>query len=254
MSPTIGVLDSGVGGLTVLAALAERLPSVSTVYLGDTARNPYGEKTPAEITAMARDGLRFLRAAGATVVVVACNTITFAALPVLAREADFPCIGMPRDIAWPSDARHVAVAATSATIATHAHREAVRRTHPHLQVTETACEGLAAAIEQGDTAAAAARIQAAVRCWTDVDTVLWACTHYPLVADLWRAAMPSCRWLDPATAVADEVARRLTDVPTGRGTVRLCFTDERAAAGLRRTAYAAHPWEVVDISEKRGGR
>lgn len=254
MSPIVGVLDSGVGGLTVLAALAQRLPTVSMVYLGDTARNPYGEKTPAEIVAMAREGLRFLQAAGAQRLVVACNTITFAALPVLAAETDVPCIGMPRDVEWPADARHVAVAATAATIATHAHRDAIRRTHPQLRVTETACDGLAAAIERGDTAAADACIRQAAQSWMDVDTVLWACTHYPLVADRWRAALPQCRWIDPAGEVARTLAREMTPAPTGTGTVRLCFTDARAAAGLARTAYAAHPWEVVDISEKRGGR
>lgn len=254
MTPLVGVLDSGVGGLTVLSALTERLPQVSFLYVGDTARNPYGGETPARITAMARECMRYLCDAGATVLVVACNTITFTALPALAREFDVPCIGMPSDVpAWKT-AKHAAIVATPATIATHVHRDALRRHYPQVQVTETAVDGLAAAIEGGDRMRAQALITAAVRPWQGVDTALWACTHYPLAADIWRGVCPQVRWVNPAAQVAEETARILGDMPTGTGGVRLCFTDARAAAGLAQTAYADTPWEVVDISQKRGGR
>jgi len=249
--PVIGVLDSGVGGLTVLTALKRALPGAAYVYLGDTARNPYGGESAARITAMAREGMRYLLGEGATMLVIACNTITFTALDVLARETEVPCIGMPSEIPALETAHHVAIAATPATIATHIHRDALARHCPQIRVTETACDGLAAAIERGDRARAAALIAAAVQDWDDVDTVLWACTHYPLVADLWQAAAPHCRWIDPAAQVVQEVVRR-TDGAAAPGSVRLCFTDERAADGLRATAYAAAPWEVVAISEKRG--
>lgn len=218
MDRPIAVFDSGVGGLTVLKELRKQLPGESTVYLGDEARMPYGEREASEVVEFTRQAIRWLAAnAGPKLVVLACNTATAAALEIVREESTMPIIGVVRPGAAAAlsatSRRAIGVLATRLTVRSGAYFRALRDLDPLVDVLQQPCPRLVPLIEAGRARSEEAR--AAVREYVapllsegavvapGVDTLLLGCTHYPLVRwAIEELAGPSVRVVDSATTTA----------------------------------------------------
>lgn len=234
----IAVFDSGVGGLTVVGALRRELPGESVVYLGDTARVPYGGKSQRTIERYSEEIARLLVSEGAKMVVVACNTASALALPHLRRVLPVPVQGViePGVEAALSATRtgHVAVIGTKATIASGAYERGLRATRPDIRVTSLACPLLVPLIEEGmfddDLTDAVLRRYLSGLAATDADTLVLGCTHYPLLtAAIGRVLGPRFTLVDSAANCARAVARCLASAellaPGVEGSLQLGFTD-----------------------------
>lgn len=214
----VGVFDSGIGGLTVLAALHHRLPGEPTVYLGDTARLPYGPKSPGTVRRYAREAAEFLLGKGVKLLVVACNTASARALPALADELPVPVVGVidPGARAAVSRSRNgrIGVIGTRGTVESGSYQEAIRALRPDAAVVAGPCPLFVALVEEGWTEGEVARLTAR-RYLTPlleegVDTLLLGCTHYPHLRGLLQeVAGPGVELVEPAEAVADAVAQTL---------------------------------------------
>jgi glutamate racemase len=214
----IGIFDSGVGGLTVQRALLDALPAADTLYLGDTARVPYGTKSAETVTQYSLRNARFLARHGIDVLVVACNTASAVALPALRAELSVPVLGVvepgARVAARASPAGRIGVIGTQGTVSSGAYQAALRRERPDAVVTARACPLFVPLAEEGWTDPAdeivrgvVARYLAPVR-EAGVDTLVLGCTHYPLLAAAIARAMPGVALVDSAAAVAAEVRER----------------------------------------------
>jgi glutamate racemase len=215
----VAVFDSGVGGLTVLHELLVSLPTEDYVYLGDTARFPYGERSQAELRAFAIEIADHLLAAGAKLLVVACNAASSAALDVLVEHVDVDAIGVvaPATQLAVAGSRtgRIGLLATPATVASGAYGRAVRTADPHVHLESVACADLAPLIERGpeydDELIDTVRGYCAPLRAASVDTVILGCTHYPLVAPiLQRALGRGVTLVTSGEGVARSVERALT--------------------------------------------
>jgi glutamate racemase len=220
------MFDSGVGGLTVLHATLVRLPNEDVVYLGDTGRFPYGPRSPEELIAYGRELTAILVEQGAKLIVVACNSATAAALPVLQREAPVPVLGVitpeARAAVQATRARKVGVLATEATINSQRYVEAIHDLDAGIEVVQVACPGLAESIQGGEPYSertlelvqeACAPLRAA-----GVDVAVLGCTHYPLVRHmLQRELGPDVQTIAAAEELADEIATTLARKGLQRG-------------------------------------
>ena len=232
----IGVFDSGVGGLTVVSALEDLLPRESILYLGDTARLPYGTKSPATVLAYSRRNIRFLVERGVKAVVVACNTASAVALGEI--ETSVPVWGVLEPGASRAVAvnpERVGVIGTESTIRSEAYGRALRRLRPGIQVVARACPLFVPLVEEGwaDDPIAdeiAGRYLEPLRT-AGVDTVILGCTHYPLLKGcLQRVLGEPVTLVDSAAAVAEVVAsdlgrRRLLASPEATPEHHFCVTD-----------------------------
>jgi glutamate racemase len=218
----IGVFDSGVGGLTVVRALRAVLPGEDVIYLGDTARLPYGSKSPRTVERYSRACQQFLLDRGVKLVLIACNTVSATALPALVAASPVPVIGAvepgaSRAIAATRN-QHIGVICTLATARSEAYPRAIgaaaRSGHPCAKVTAVACPLLVPLAEEGwtddDIARLVARRYLARLFETDreIDTLVLGCTHYPLLRDV--LAEVACELahrdvaiVDSATAMAE---------------------------------------------------
>jgi glutamate racemase len=211
----IGVFDSGVGGLTVVAALQRLLPRESILYLGDTARLPYGTKSASTVLAYSRRNVGFLVERGVKGVVVACNTASAVTIGALAPPVPLWGVLAPgaRRAARLSAGR-VGVIATESTIHSDAYGRELRALRPELEVMSQACPLFVPLVEEGwheDPVAVevARRYLEPLRAQA-VDTLVLGCTHYPLLAPVIAAVMgPEVRLVDSAEAVAEVVATEL---------------------------------------------
>ena len=209
----IGVMDSGAGGLTAARVLKARYPKETMVYFGDSARNPYGERPREEIVRLAEEGKRFLLSQNVKAVVIACNTITFNVPPAFYEET-VPVVGMSLDFSQLPRVSRVAVFATPASIATHRHKEGVLRALPGAAVVEVPCEGLAGAVER---VAPREEIRELVQKLTDqyrangAEAIIFGCTHYPLIRDVFEEIFPGAFLLDPAEKTVEEAMRILAE-------------------------------------------
>ena len=221
-SAPLGVFDSGVGGLTVLEALRRRLPRESTIYLGDTARLPYGPKSPETVRRYAREAASFLVARGVKAMVVACNTASARALPALADEAPVPVVGVVepggRAAVERSRGGRIGVIGTRGTVESGAYQDVIRRLRPDAEVTAAACPLFVPLVEEGWTEGVVARLVA--RRYLDpllrerVDTLVLGCTHYPHLRSLLASvAGQDVELVEPAEATAEAVSAVLE----GRG-------------------------------------
>jgi glutamate racemase len=265
----IGIFDSGIGGLTVVRAIHAALPDEATVYLGDTARVPYGPKSPATVQRYATEILAWLLAQRVKAVVVACNTATAHALDLLRERAPVPVIGVidPGARAAAAATRNggIGVIGTAGTVASGAYRRALLALRPELRVIEQACPLFVPLVEEGwfshpATRLAAEEYLAAIRS-ADVDTLVLGCTHYPLLAPLLAEVLgPGVTLIDSARETAHELAAVLDRAglraPSGGGTPRhrWAATDdvERfAKVGAVFTGEALASVELVDLDHER---
>jgi glutamate racemase len=216
----IAVFDSGVGGLTVLHELLVSLPHEDFTYLGDTARFPYGERSPAELESFATELAGRLLDDGAKLLVVACNSATAAALPALRKTAGkrVPIVTVVEPEARLASAStktgRVGLLATAATVASGAYAQALARFAPDAALHPVACPELAPLIQAGepvdDQVVALIREYCAPLRRAQVDTVILGCTHYPLVRPmLQRELGRGVRLVSSGEAIAEAVEREL---------------------------------------------
>jgi glutamate racemase len=242
-SSPLGVFDSGVGGLTVVRALRELLPSESMVYLGDTARVPYGSKSPDTIRRFATEDTQFLLNQGVKAVVVACNTATAHALPDLQRSFRVPVIGVvePGVEATLSDpeCERVGIIGTSGTIRSCAYQHAIAMRRPDVRVEASATPLLVPFIEEGwlDHPALKSVLRDYLKPMLEkgIDTLVLGCTHYPLLVPVLKRLLgQKVRLVDSASTCAAHVKTTLE------------------AAGLVRTGKAKPTLEIhlTDYSEQ----
>ncbi len=217
----IGVFDSGVGGLTVLAELQRLFPNEHFVYLGDTANNPYGNRSSEDIIALTRELVRYLDAKPVKLMVIACNTITVTPglLDAIREDTNVPIVPMSRgaDLALSlSKHKKVGVMATVATINSHSHKKMLESKDDMVTVVEAPCPELAGLIEQGhvddELAAAAVKTYVEPLQEGEVDTIILGCTHFPIIKSLIAEFMDeSVELIDPASEMGAEVARILQE-------------------------------------------
>jgi glutamate racemase len=234
----IGIFDSGVGGLTVLHRLRETLPGEHVLYLGDTARHPYGTKSAAVVTRYSIENTQFLVDKGVKMVVVACNTASAVALDTLRARFDVPVIGVVEPGARAAIAttrnRKVGVIGTEATIASGSYTRALRALDPDLEIYTRACPLFVPLAEEGwveneVTRQAAALYLASLR-QSGIDTLVLGCTHYPLLAKtIGEYLGPAVQLIDSATETAREVeatlAARTLARAAGEGSASFFVTD-----------------------------
>lgn len=237
----IGIFDSGIGGLTVVRQIHRALPREDLVYLGDTARVPYGTKSPGTVVRFACEDLQFLLQQNVKAVVVACNTVSAWAMPALQRKFDLPVFGViiPGACAALAASRNqrIGVIGTNATIRSQAYAKAILARCDTAQVFARPCPLLVPLVEEG---------------WNDhpitvrvlreylqplrrnrIDTLVLGCTHYPLLKDAIRAVTRGkIALIDSADSCALDVRERLTALKLlsanrkRRGTIQPFVTDE----------------------------
>ena len=223
----IGIFDSGVGGLTVYRALHEHLPNERFVYLGDTARVPYGTKSLQTVERYAVENAQFLAARGIKLLVVACNTASALALPAIRRELNIEVVGVigpGARAAVATDAeekeRRIGVIATESTVQSGAYTAAIKKADPGAVVIERACPLFVPLAEEGWADEDVAR-QVAETYLKDlrlnIDTLVLGCTHYPILKEvIQRAVGEQVELIDSGEATAREVKSLLTEKNLGR--------------------------------------
>lgn len=214
----IGIFDSGIGGLTVVREVLRQLPHERVIYFGDTARVPYGPKSPDTVRRYSREITSYLMSQDVKAIVVACNTATAHALPELQRESSLPIIGVvepgARAAVAASLRRELGVIGTAGTIGSRAYERAIRAIAPDADIVTRACPLFVPLVEEGWLDTEATRLiareyltplQAA-----GIDTLVLGCTHYPLLKPLLGEILgPDVVLIDSAHETAAETARVL---------------------------------------------
>lgn len=214
----IGVFDSGIGGLTVLHEIIETLPRENTVYLGDTARSPYGTKSVDTVLRYSFENSEFLVEKGVKIVVVACNTSTAIALERLQQELDLPVVGViepgVRRALASTRNKKIGVIGTEATIQSGAYTRALKAADPSVEVYSRSCPLFVPLVEEGWTDNQV--VEMTVKAYLEslkqsgIDALILGCTHYPLLKKSIRKFMGSAVTLvDSAEETAREVAALL---------------------------------------------
>lgn len=235
----IGVFDSGIGGLTVVSALRKILPNESIYYLGDTARVPYGGKSPSTVQRYSLEIAASLMEENAKTIVIACNTASALALPALQAELPIPVTGVIAPGAQAATAatrnNHIGVIGTRATIKSGAYERALRELNANVHAIAKACPLLVPLIEEGwlDSSVTDEVLMQYLRPLLDqgIDTLVLGCTHYPLLRPaISRLLGEAVTLVDSAencaAAVRDLLAREnLEAPPENRGTLQVALTD-----------------------------
>jgi len=207
----IGILDSGVGGLTVARAIGDAMPSAHLIYFGDTARMPYGDKPPDQIVRFVREIIAFLLDQGVDAIAVACNTSSALALPAMQGDFDVPIVGMIEcgavAVVETSRTGRIGVIATGNTVRSGAYGKAITSLRASAHVVQQACPLLVPMIERGEVSGERTRhiLRDYIRplLAADVDSVVYGCTHYPFLdAEVRAVTGPSISLVDPAIRVA----------------------------------------------------
>ncbi len=215
-SAPIGIFDSGVGGLTVLRQLHQQLPHESIVYVGDTARLPYGSRTPEEIRQFVREIMTWMMDQGTKMVMMACNTSSALALEEVQQEFPIPILGLiwPGARAAAQAGQRIGVIATAATVASNAYRNAILEVDASTQVWQVACPQFVPLIEQDRLQDPATRevAQTYLRSLLDakIDTLIYGCTHYPHLEPVFQTFLPDAiQRIDPAYYMVQAAAKEL---------------------------------------------
>jgi glutamate racemase len=229
----IGVFDSGIGGLTVARELMRQLPAESIIYFGDTARVPYGPKSPDTVRRYSREIANYLRERGVKALVVACNTATAHALTTLQAEEPIPVIGVVEPGARAAVAAtrggRIGVIGTVGTIRSTAYERAIRALRPDAQIIARPCPLFVPLVEEGWLEHEATRLIAdeylSEFANEQVDTLVLGCTHYPLLKPLIAEVLgPDVALIDSAEQTAAETRRVLAArgllAPAGAAAVR----------------------------------
>jgi glutamate racemase len=268
--PTVGVFDSGVGGLTVLKSLLTQASAADYLYLGDTARLPYGSKSRATVARYAVSSARFLVEQGAEALVIACNTASALALDALRSAVEVPVIGVIETGATAalqsSQTKDVLVIATAATVESHAYSAGCRERG--LRAIEKACPLLVPLVEEGWIDHPVTRevtgiyiddlLSEASKAGMTADTLVLGCTHYPLLRSVIEESLrahatgQAVRVIDSAHVTAEQAAARLALRADGqrKAAVRFYATDsveKFRTLGTRFLGRAIDGVELVDL-------
>ena len=214
----VGVFDSGVGGLTVAREIMRNLPSEKIIYFGDTARLPYGSKSPETILRYSRQIIRFLREQPVKAIVIACNTASAFALDTVRGETDIPVIGVIEAgalvAAQKTRTKRIGVIGTEGTVSSRIHERFLKSIDPSLSIFGKACPLFVPLVEEGwlkdpVTYEVASRYLADLK-EQKIDTLILGCTHYPLLRSVIREVMgDSVELVNPAYETALELAALL---------------------------------------------
>jgi glutamate racemase len=246
----IGVFDSGIGGLTVARELMRQLPAESIIYFGDTARVPYGPKSPDTVRRYSREIASYLRERGVKALVVACNTATAHALATLQAEEAMPVIGVvepgARAAVAATKGGTIGVIGTVGTIRSGAYERAIRALRPDARIIARACPLFVPLVEEGWLEHDATRLVAseylADFARDDVDTLVLGCTHYPLLKPLISEVLgPKVALIDSAEQTAAEARRTLES----RG-----LLGDFAASPVRRYVASDAPDQFLRMAER----
>ena len=259
----IGIFDSGVGGLTVFRAIEQRLPDESLIYLGDTARIPYGVRSAATIERYALECANFIQSRGVKAIVIACNTASALAANYLRSKSSLPIIGVIRPGSRSAVAQtrsgHIGVIATEATVASGAYERAMLAIGNGLEITSRACPLFVPLAEEGwvdhpVTRQVAEEYLAELRS-TGIDTLVLGCTHYPILRPVIEQTMgDAIKYIDSGEAVADTLAALLEaeniECKSGRQRTEEFYVTD-SAARFRRVAeiFLGRPLESVEKVE-----
>jgi glutamate racemase len=262
--PTIGVFDSGFGGLTVLRQLVQLIPKADYLYFGDTARLPYGSKSTETVARYAVQATHFLEQHGAKFLVIACNTATALALPQITVESSVPVVGVvepgAQHAANQSRARKVVVIGTEATVSSHAYRHALEARG--IKTREKACPLLVPLVEEGwidhpvtEQVANIYLAEAFADGFEDADVLVLGCTHYPLLHPLLtRVAPRTAKIVDSAHSTAEFVSTQLPlrpARPADTEPLPLAVPTKEAAAAASSMKTVAAIASAIEV-ERRG--
>jgi glutamate racemase len=242
MQKAIGIFDSGVGGLTVLKEIVAKLPDENIIYLGDTARVPYGIRSAETVTRYSFENTNFLLGQEIKLLVIACNTASAISLNEVKKEYPLPVIGVlepgARAAAAATRTRRVGVIGTEATIGSGAYEKAIKRIAPDVEVRSLACPLFVSLAEEGWTENDVAQLVAEKYLSsfrdTGIDTLVLGCTHYPLLKTVVSNAVgASITLIDSATETAREVSDVLEKLKwrgngQGQGLRKFYVTDSPA--------------------------
>ncbi|MBI4912598.1 MAG: glutamate racemase [Acidobacteria bacterium] len=254
----IGVFDSGIGGLTVVRALRRLLPGEAIVYLGDTARVPYGTKSHETIQRYTVQAGAVLQRLNPKLLVVACNTASAHGLPALQSVSPCPVMGVIEPGAEAaSKERVVGVIGTLATIRSGAYESAIRRHNPATEIHAVPCPLLVSLAEEGwsedpITEAVCRRYLQAMP--PQVRTIVLGCTHYPLLLPALGRARTEARWIDSGEVTAQSVERLLKGglgfrTESSRGPFRVLLTDAGTRLKEVGSAFLGEALESVELVE-----
>ncbi len=219
-SKPIGVFDSGIGGLTVVQALTKRLPHENIVYFGDTARVPYGPKSPLVIREYAAQDVDFLLSKDVKMIVIACNTVSGVALDVVMKRTKVPVVGVIIPGAGAAVAatkkKRVGIIGTIATINSNAYTNAIRQMDAEVQVFTRPCPLFVPLAEEGWTSHKVTELVAKEYLFQfkleKIDTLVLGCTHYPILKDAIKSAVDgNVTLIDSGESTAVEVERILDE-------------------------------------------
>jgi glutamate racemase len=262
--PTIGVFDSGFGGLTVLKELVALSPNASYLYFGDTARLPYGSKSVETVARYAVEAAHFLEGRGAELLVIACNTATALALDRIIAASRVPVVGVvepgAEQATSASQNRRVVVIGTDATVSSHAYLRALE--NRGVQAREKACPLFVPLVEEGwvdhpvtEQVAQIYLKEAFADGFHDADVLVLGCTHYPLIKPVLRRVAPAhVKIVDSAHSTANVVAEKIRTLPARAAkpelssSTGLCFFATDSVEKFRRLGprFLGHPVDAVE--------
>jgi glutamate racemase len=212
----IGIFDSGVGGISVLRELYQQLPQESFLYFGDTARLPYGSRSPEEIERYVREILLWMQDQGVKMVIMACNTSSALALEAVRRDYDLPILGLilPTARVAVRQGRRIGVIATSATVDSGAYQQAIQELDSTAQVWAMGCPEFVPLVEANriydpyTRQVAAEYLEPLLH--QHIDTLIYGCTHYPHLSPVIRSLLPAhVQLINPAESVSQAAVREL---------------------------------------------
>lgn len=250
----IGVFDSGIGGLTVLKEILGRMPGESTLYLGDTARVPYGTRSPETVTRYSFESTRFLTGKGIKLLVVACNTVSSISLEAIRKMVTIPVVGVLEPGASAAAAatrnRRVGVIGTAATIRSKAYARAIRKADASVEVFELPCPLFVPLVEEGWTGGDIVRLIAEKYLeelkHKGIDTLVLGCTHYPLLKAVLSEVMGGgVNLIDSAIETAREIRRILETEGLDR---------QETAEPLREFYVTDSPGKFLEVGERFLGK
>jgi glutamate racemase len=215
-SLSIGLFDSGVGGLTVLRQIYQQMPHESILYFGDTARLPYGTKSPEAILQYVREIIDWMLTQGVKMVIMACNTSSALALEMVQDEYNIPILGLilPGARAAVQNGKRIGVIATPATAASNAYQTAIKEVNSTVQVWQMGCPEFVLLIEQNQINSAytkkVARQYLQPLIEQNIDTLIYGCTHYRHLEKIFHSILPpSVRIIDPAEHIVVAAEKEL---------------------------------------------
>jgi glutamate racemase len=232
-SKPIGIFDSGIGGLTVLKEIYKQLPHEGTVYLGDTARVPYGIRSPETVTRYSFENTRFLFSKEVKMIVVACNTASSVSLAAIRSSVSVPVVGViepgAKAAAAATKNKKIGIIGTEATIKSNSYAKAIKDIDDSIDVFGVACPLFVPLVEEGWTDGKIAEMTAEKYLQeikhNDIDTLVLGCTHYPLLKGILSQVMGgNVNLIDSAIETAGEIRTVLQNLsllnPSGEGVIR----------------------------------